>query len=111
MWFDICYFFLMKLIELFCAIFILSFASSGLAQEVPLIQFKDVAPIFEKRCSGCHADASGGSVNWSDYKTVFEMREQIYLKVVTLKNMPLYSKMPQEERDLIMFWIDQGAQE
>ncbi len=90
---------------------ILLISNRVVAQDAPLVQFKDVAPVFEKRCYGCHASASTGSINWSDYKTVFEMREQIYLKVVTLKSMPLYTKMPQEERDLIKLWIEQGAQE
>ena len=91
--------------------FLLMAANLCLAHETRLIQFKDVAPIFEKRCYGCHANASTGSINWSDYKTVFEMREQIYLKVVLLKSMPMYTKMPQDERNLIKLWIDQGAQE
>ena len=73
--------------------------------------FKDVQPIFEKRCSGCHASGSTGNINWSDYQTVFAMKEKIYLRVVELKNMPMYTKMPQEERDLIKVWIEQGAKE
>ena len=86
------------------------FNVKALAQ-TSVFHFKDVEPIFEQRCVGCHANSSTGVVDWSDYKTVFAMREQIYLRVVTLKNMPMYSKMPQEERDLIKLWIDQGAQE
>lgn len=100
-----------KYFRVFLTLLIVTASHRLAAHEASLIYFKDVAPIFEKRCSGCHSSNSTGSINWSDYKTVFEMKEQIYLKVVSLKSMPLYSKMPQEERNLIKLWIEQGAQE
>ncbi len=89
--------------------FILFSTNLCLADQGRLIQFNEVEPIFEKRCVGCHANSPTGFENWSDYKTVYEMREQIYLKVVLLKSMPMYTKMPQAERDLIKLWIEEGA--
>lgn len=79
------------------------------AYESRTVSFEDVRPILEKRCVGCHASNDGG--DWSIYRIAFEKREDIYLRVVEFKNMPLYSKMPQEERNLIKEWVEQGAVE
>jgi len=70
------------------------------------VTFKDVQPIFEKRCSGCHANLDA---YWSNYEFMYERREDIYLRVVVYRSMPLYSKMPEEERNLIKQWINQGS--
>ena len=45
------------------------------------------------------------------YEVVFEKREELHLRVVELKNMPMYSAMPQAERDLIGRWILEGSVE
>ena len=76
-----------------------------------VLRFSDVEPILSQRCSGCHANGPSGSVYWSDYKTVLAMKDEIYLRVVTLRNMPMYTKMPESERNKIKLWIEQGAQE
>ncbi len=76
-----------------------------------VLRFNDVEPIFSQRCSGCHANGPSGSVYWSDYKTVLAMKDEIYLRVITLRNMPMYTKMPESERNKIKLWIEQGAQE
>lgn len=97
----------MRLIILVLNLFL---SISSFSQEtVRTLNFNDVEPVFQKRCVGCHTTAATGTLDWSDYQTVFALKEQIYLRVVTLKNMPMYSKMPQEERDLISLWIEQGA--
>ena len=77
------------------------------------ITFSDVQPIFEKRCANCHGHASSGAlfIDFTNYEVVFEKREELHLRVVELKNMPMYSSMPQAERDLIDLWIRQGAAE
>ena len=75
------------------------------------ITFKDVQPIFEKRCANCHGHASSGAIliDFTNYEVVFNKREELHLRVVELKNMPMYSAMPQAERDLIDQWILQGS--
>ncbi len=80
-------------------------------QQAEQLTFKDVQPIFEKRCANCHGHASSGAlfIDFTNYEVVFEKREELHLRVVELKNMPMYSAMPQAERDLINLWISQGA--
>jgi uncharacterized membrane protein len=73
------------------------------------VSFEDVRPILEKRCVGCHSSNDSG--DWSHYRIAFSKRKEIYLRVVELRNMPLYSKMPEEERNLIKEWVEQGAKE
>lgn len=75
------------------------------------ITFKDVQPIFEKRCANCHGHAAAGAIfiDFGNYEAVYNKREELHLRVVELKNMPMYSAMPQAERDLIDMWIQQGA--
>ena len=83
------------------------------------IEWKDVQPIFQKRCVSCHADQPKDEV----YKVApagarFETWEQcqkttskILNRVVETKTMPQGNKtgMTDEERDLIANWIAQGA--
>jgi uncharacterized membrane protein len=90
-------------------IFILLFLT--FLAEANELKFSNVKPIFENRCVACHLAVVSGNNDWSYFNNVYSKKEEIYLRVVTLKNMPLYTKMPQEERDLIKEWIEQGAQE
>ncbi len=97
-------------------LFLVLFPMMTLAQtelQIEPLTFKDVQPIFEKRCANCHGHASTGAlfIDFTNYEVVFEKREELHLRVVELKNMPMYSAMPQAERDLIDLWIRQGAAE
>lgn len=67
---------------------------------------KDTQPIFKNRCSRCHDYMEGK--NWQKYEEAFEYRNKIRYRVST-KSMPLGQDMPQEERDLIVKWVDKGA--
>lgn len=48
--------------------------------------------------------------NWQVYKDAFAYRYSIKNKII-LRDMPRGEKMPKEERDLVIRWIDQGAKE
>ena len=67
---------------------------------------KDVQPIFKSRCSQCHDYMAGR--NWQNYDNAFEFRIKIKEKVAT-KEMPMGREMPQEERDLVIKWVNTGA--
>ncbi len=77
------------------------------------IAFDEVRPILENRCMNCHGHSSTGAIfiDWTDYQVSFEKREELYLRVVELKNMPMYTKMPTLERELIGRWVEQGARQ
>ena len=76
-----------------------------------IISFDQIRPILENRCMNCHGHSSTGAIfiDWSDYNVSFERRDELKLRVVELRNMPMYSKMPNQERELIRLWIEQGA--
>lgn len=69
---------------------------------------KDIKPIFANRCSKCHD--SMYNRNWQRYQDAYRYRSQIKQEMMT-KGMPLGQNMPQPERDLIVKWIDTGANE
>ena len=77
------------------------------------IAFDEVRPILENRCMNCHGHSSTGAIfiDWTDYQVSFEKREELYLRVVELKNMPMYTKMPVQEREMIGRWVEQGARQ
>lgn len=77
------------------------------------ISFEEIRPILENRCMNCHGHSSTGAIfiDWTDYQVAFENRENLFLRVVDLKNMPMYTKMPAIERELIGRWVNQGASE
>jgi len=73
---------------------------------------KDVKPIFEKRCAGCHNGATR-STNWLQYSMAYEWRELIKTRVYIYKDMPYgrFPPMPDDERAIVKDWVEQGARE
>ncbi len=78
-----------------------------------IVGFDQIRPILESHCMNCHGQSSTGAVliDWSDYNVTFERRDELNLRVVELRNMPMYSKMPNEARETIRLWIEQGAKQ
>lgn len=70
--------------------------------------YKDVKPVLKNRCSKCHDTMQDR--NWQVYKDAFAYRYSIKNKII-LRDMPRGEKMPKEERDLVVRWVDQGAKE
>lgn len=69
---------------------------------------KDIKPIFKNRCSKCHDYMQ--DKNWQVYENAFKYKEVIKAKMIS-KEMPMGEDMPQEERNLIIKWVDTGAKE
>jgi len=69
---------------------------------------QDIKPIFQNRCSRCHDYL--GDKNWQVYQNAYTHRDMIKVKMLD-KSMPPDTSIPQEERDLIVKWIDKGAKE
>jgi uncharacterized membrane protein len=67
---------------------------------------KDIKPIFKTRCSECHNYMPGK--NWQKYEDAYSDRLNIKIKMLT-KEMPQGKDMPQEERNLIVDWVNGGA--
>jgi uncharacterized membrane protein len=70
---------------------------------------KDVKPIFERRCSQCH-NANWPDKNWLDYNKAKENKDKIKIKVKD-KTMPPgnSTEITEEERNIIIQWVDDGA--
>lgn len=73
------------------------------------VSYKDIEPIFKKRCAQCHNSTTPG-MNWQDYKVAFAKRDKIRLRV-TNRSMPPNVRLDKEEIELIQKWVDQGGQE
>lgn len=72
---------------------------------------QDVAPVFEKKCSKCHAQG-GGLPYWGDYKTTFKKQDRLLARVVSKKDMPpsyATTTLSDSERALIGKWLEAGA--
>jgi len=83
------------------------FSSVALAAVNPTYN-KDAKPIFKNRCSQCHDYVQ--DKNWQKYGDAFKYKDTIKLKMIT-KEMPQGQDMPQEERDILIKWVDTGAKE
>jgi hypothetical protein len=62
---------------------------------------KDVAPIIELACSGCHQ-------NYSNYSQVSASQSSIR-SVIVSGQMPQGSSLSSAQKDAIVCWIDSGA--
>lgn len=85
--------------------FILPFT---LTAHADLTYSKDIKPIFKNRCSECHDYLA--DKNWQKYEDAFKHKDTIKQKMLD-KSMPMGRDMPQNERDQIVQWVDQGAKE
>jgi len=74
----------------------------------PLTYTKDTKPVFNNRCSVCHDYM--GDKNWQVYANAFKYKDKIKEKILS-KEMPSGRDMPQDERDLVVRWVDEGAKE
>lgn len=95
-------------------------AASLIAQANAKVDFvRDVAPIFEKSCSGCHhAGSSGAShVELTSREELLERGvvtpgnpdKSSLFKAIRNGSMPPGAKLPADQVDVIKRWIEQGA--
>ena len=83
---------------------------------------RDVRPILERNCTGCHRPGQIGPINFTSYETTRPWAMQIK-QVVAAKKMPpavtsphyiVFTKddaLSQGEIDVIVRWVDAGAPE
>jgi len=77
------------------------------AKESTISYKKDVLPVIQQKCSICH-NFGTPERNWLDYKTTFNKRKQIKLRLEN-RTMPIGTVMTDAERKLMIDWVDQGA--
>ena len=77
------------------------------AEEV-LTYTKDALPIFQARCSKCHHARTPGR-NWLNYEDAFRKRIMIKFRIKTKAMPPRGNPITDEEREILMKWVDQGA--
>ena len=72
----------------------------------------DIKPILEANCikSGCHNGDNGASRNWSVFANVKDKATGIKTQTGS-GSMPPTGGLPQNQRDLIACWVEDGANE
>ena len=72
------------------------------------IKYKHIKPILKERCALCHGPSARN--NWLDEKQARSAADKIKT-MVELKVMPPgnSTKMTEAERELIIKWVNQGA--
>lgn len=71
---------------------------------------KDIRPIVEMKCIGCHgSDAIFG--DWNKYSEIYTYRDEIKQRVVVEKTMPLGQVLTENEIELFKQWLESGALE
>lgn len=83
---------------------------------------KDVAPIIQKNCQGCHRPGEVAPMSFMSYKEVRPWVKSIREKVLTREMPPWFAdprhgefsndcRLPQKDIDTIVAWIDGGVKE
>jgi len=97
------------------------FGGNSRAQTItgPHVTWSEVEPIFQQRCTPCHAlhptnpmvTSAPNGVMLETHSQIVRWKDRVKLRVVVLRNMPLanQTQMTDTERDRIGLWIDQGA--
>ena len=104
-------------ISLFALVFVTS--PSSLNIDKTPVAFKEVQPVFQKRCESCHSShptddiqkVAPNGILFDTPEQIAKMSERIMFRVVQTKTMPQGNKtgITEEERLLIGRWIAQGA--
>ena len=72
--------------------------------------------VIEPKCKLCHGDGSPNK-NWTDYKMASQFGGNIVDKITNVppkmggSPMPLIGSLTQEEKNLVIAWVDGGAKE
>ncbi|HTS61127.1 MAG TPA: cytochrome c [Candidatus Acidoferrales bacterium] len=109
--------------KLICGTFFgLSFVAAAATIPAPPTYSKDVAPIVQARCQGCHRPGEAAPMSFGSYSEVRPWAKAIKQAVV-LKKMPPWFADPQvghfrndtslskAELDTLVAWVDAGAPE
>jgi uncharacterized membrane protein len=73
------------------------------------LTYKDVRPIFEKRCAQCHS-SNWPDKNWMDYETAKKHKNHIKHRVSDQSMPPGNATgLTEEERKMIIDWVDGGG--
>src|SRR5215467_6723109 len=83
---------------------------------------KDVAPIIQARCQGCHRPGEAAPMSFGNYQEVRPWAKAIKQAVLTKKMPPWFAdpkighfkndtSLSQPEIDTLTAWVDAGAQE
>lgn len=68
---------------------------------------KDILPIIKNRCAMCHNSGTPDR-NWLDYNTAYKKRASIKLRLEN-RTMPIGITMLDSERQMMINWVNQGA--
>jgi uncharacterized membrane protein len=73
--------------------------------------YSAVAPIFERRCVGCHSGDPGGPWPLTSYEHVADWANEIrsQMSACTMPPVDAGIAMPPEEREKILVWVRCGA--
>ena len=109
--------------KLICGLGIgLSFVAAAATVPASRTYSKDVAPIMQARCQGCHRPGEAAPMSFGNYKEVRPWAKAIK-EAIALKKMPPWFADPQvghfkndtslskAEADTIIAWVDAGAPE
>ena len=110
-------------ISLIGALFVTLGTSQATVNSPAAITFsKDVAPIIQKNCQGCHRPGEVAPMSFMSYKDVRPWVKSIREKVLTREMPPWFAdprhgefsndcRLPQKDIDTIVAWIDGGVKE
>lgn len=72
---------------------------------------KDILPIMINKCSMCHNEKLP-QLNWMVYNVAYNKRDSIKLRLLNRSMPPAYTApLLDNERELVLNWINQGAKE
>lgn len=99
---------LMPIVAILVAAQVATDKNEVLVKSSELTFTKDIKPIFVKRCSTCHNDGWPDK-NWLDYKVVVDNSEILSLRLIKRTMPPPGWLLPDEERLIIIEWIEEGT--
>ncbi|MGB0402521.1 MAG: hypothetical protein ACPGEG_00400 [Salibacteraceae bacterium] len=74
-----------------------------------IIYSTHIKPIFDTHCNGCHFLGGPGPGDFTKLENIQAQKDRIKVRAVIDGTMPASAPIPDDQRELLGFWIDCGA--
>lgn len=70
---------------------------------------RDIKPLVQQKCAGCHGPGKMNPKDWTDYATASANKSLIDRRVWEIRDMPMGGSLEEAQRAMIHAWVSTGA--
>ena len=97
-------------------------AATAVTAQIPVTFYKDVLPVLQRNCQGCHRPGQVAPMSFLDYKSTWPWAKAMKIAVLQRKMPPWFAdrhygefandrSLPEADLKTLVTWVDTGASE